>query len=203
MQGGERLVSVKDLITEIRISLLATLSLATILCGMYPLSIWIVAQGLFPARANGSFVARGGTVLGSGLIGQEFADAKYFHSRPSAAGRGYDACSSGGSNLGPTSRKLIDAVGRRVLEYRKENSLSSDILVPADAVTASASGLDPHISLRNALLQAPRVARARRLSERTVREQIEAHTQGRDLGIFGEPRVNVFMLNLALDGASK
>ncbi|MCX5801744.1 MAG: K(+)-transporting ATPase subunit C [Candidatus Eisenbacteria bacterium] len=193
----------KNLITEIRISLVATLCLATILCGVYPLSIWIVAQGLFPARANGSFVARGGTILGSSLIGQEFTDGKYFHPRPSAAGRGYDACSSGGSNLGPTSGKLIDAVGRRVVEYRRENSLSSDILVPADAVTSSASGLDPHISLRNALLQAPRVARARRLSERTIREQIEAHIQGRDLGILGEPRVNVLMLNLALDGASK
>jgi K+-transporting ATPase ATPase C chain len=191
----------KDLIAELLISLKATLSLAAILCGLYPMVVWVMAQGLFPTEANGSLVMRKGTMVGSKLIAQEFTDPKYFHPRPSAAGQGYDASSSGGSNLGPTSKKLVDTVRQRVEDYRSENNLAPDAMVPADAVTASASGLDPHISVQNALLQAPRVARARGLGEDIVLTQINLHTEGRDLGILGEPRVNVLMLNLAMDGA--
>jgi K+-transporting ATPase ATPase C chain len=163
--------------------------------------VWVMAQGLFPTEANGSLVMRKGTMVGSKLIAQGFTDPKYFHPRPSAADQGYDATSSGGSNLGPTSKKLVDTVRQRVDDYRSENNLAPDAMVPADAVTASASGLDPHISVQNALLQAPRVARARGLGEDIVLTQINLHTEGRDLGILGEPRVNVLMLNLAMDGA--
>jgi K+-transporting ATPase ATPase C chain len=191
----------KGLITEIRISLIATLSLAFLLCGIYPLLVWTLAQGLFPAEANGSLAMRKGVVVGSALIAQGFSGPKYFHPRPSAAGQGYDATSSGGSNLGPLSQKLVDAVTQRVAAFRAENGLAPDALVPADAVTASGSGLDPHISLKNAMLQAPRVARARNLSEDVVRRKIAAHTEGRTLWVLGEPRVNVLMLNLDLDGA--
>jgi K+-transporting ATPase ATPase C chain len=193
-------MNMKSVITELRISLMATISLSVILCAIYPMLVWVLAQGLLPAKANGSLIVRGGEVVGSSLISQAFTDPKYFHPRPSAAGRAYDAASSGGSNLGPTSRKLVDAVRQRVADYRLENGLTSDTLVPADAVTASASGLDPHISVRNAMLQAARVAKARGLSEMAVRTQIEAHTDGRQLGVLGEPRVNVLMLNLALEG---
>jgi potassium-transporting ATPase KdpC subunit len=189
----------KTLIGELRISLLATLSLAVILCGLYPLVVWILSQGFFPAKSNGSMIVQNGKVVGSSLISQGFTDPKHFHPRPSAAGKGYDAANSGGSNLGPTSEKLVEAIRQRVMDYRAENHLGPDALVPADAVTASASGLDPHISLRNALVQAPRVAGARGLGEQSVIRQIEAHTEGRDLGILGEPRVNVLLLNLALD----
>lgn len=190
----------KTVIAQLRISLMATLSLAVILCGMYPLTVWALAQGLLPAKANGSLVIGNGKVLGSNLISQGFTAPKYFHPRPSAAGQGYDATRSGGSNLGPTSRKLVDAVRQRVEAYRSENHLSPDAPVPADAVMASASGLDPHISLINALSQAARVARVRGLGEDIILTQIKLHTEGRDLGILGEPRVNVLMLNLSLDG---
>ena len=190
----------KDLIAQLRISLTATLLLAVLLCGIYPLAVWLVAQGVFPANANGSLVVRNGKIFGSSLISQGFTAPKYFHPRPSAAGQGYDATSSGGSNLGPTSKKLVETVRQRVDEYRSENNLRPDALVPIDAVTASASGLDPHISLKNALLQAARVARARGLSEDIVLKEIKRYTEGRDLGMLGEPRVNVLMLNLALDG---
>jgi K+-transporting ATPase ATPase C chain len=190
----------KDLFAQLRISLTATLFLAVLLCGIYPLAVWLLAQGLFPANANGSLVMRNGKILGSSLISQGFTAPKYFHPRPAAAGQGYDATSSGGSNLGPTSKKLVETVRQRVDEYRSENNLRPDALVPIDAVTASASGLDPHISLKNALLQAARVARARGLSEDIVLKEIKRYTEGRDLGMLGEPRVNVLMLNLALDG---
>lgn len=193
----------KNWLTELRISLAAVLSLAVIVCGLYPAAVWVLAQGFFPAKANGSLIVRGGTTSGSSLIGQDFSGPKYFHPRPSAAGRGYDAVRSGGSNLGPTSKKLVDAVRQRAADYRVENSLGLDILVPADAVTASASGLDPHISPKNARFQVSRVAKARGMSEAAVRKLVEANTEGRDLGIFGEPRVNVLMLNLALDGMSR
>ena len=190
----------KSIITELRISLLATLSLAVILCGIYPLIMWVLSQELFPDKANGSLMMKSGKTVGSSLIAQGFTDPKYFHPRPSAAGQGYDAASSGGSNLGPTSKKLIDTVKQRLHDYRIENGLlAPDAVVPADAVTASGSGLDPHISVKNALLQAPRVARARGLGEKTVFKQIDLHTEGRDLGILGNPRVNVLILNLALD----
>jgi potassium-transporting ATPase KdpC subunit len=190
----------KEIMTELRISVIATLSLAVLLCGVYPMLVWALAQGLFPAMANGSLVTTKGTVVGSALIGQGFAGPQYFHSRPSAAGQGYDAISSGGSNLGPLSQKLVDAVRERVAAYRGENGLAPDTLVPADAVTASGSGLDPHISPQNTMLQAPRVAKARGVSEDWVRKKIEAHTEGRTFGILGEPRVNVLLLNLDLDG---
>jgi K+-transporting ATPase ATPase C chain len=190
----------KDLIRELRTSLIATLSLAIILCGIYPLIIWVFAQGLFPARANGSLLVRDGKVIGSSLIGQGFTDQKYFHPRPSAAGGGYDGAGSGGSNLGPTSKKLVDQVRQRVIEYRTENNLAPDATVPADAVTTSASGLDPHISVKNALLQARRVAKARGMSVEVILRKIEDHTEGRTLGMLGDPRVNVLMLNLDLDG---
>jgi K+-transporting ATPase ATPase C chain len=190
-------------LSELRHSVAAVLSLAVISCGIYPAAVWILAQGLFPAKANGSLVMRSGAILGSRLIGQGFAESKYFHPRPSAAGQGYDASSSGGRNLGPTSKKLVDAVRQRIADYRAENNLGPDTIVPADAVTASASGLDPHISLKNALLQTPRVARVRGWDEMAVRKLVETYTEGRDLGIFGEPRVNVLMLNLALDGTLK
>jgi K+-transporting ATPase ATPase C chain len=190
----------KDYISQLRISLMATLSLAILLCGIYPLLVWIVGQGLFPRNANGSLIVRKGTVMGSSLLSQGFTDPRYFHPRPSAAGQGYDAAGSGGSNLGPTSKKLVDGVRQRVANYRIENGLGPDAMVPADAVTASASGLDPHISVKNALLQARRVAKARNLTVELVMEKVRAHTEGRTFGILGEPRVNVLMLNLALDG---
>jgi K+-transporting ATPase ATPase C chain len=190
----------KDLMRELRISLIATLLLAVILCGIYPLIIWVFAQGLFPDKANGSLIVKNGKTMGSRLIGQRFTDPKYFHLRPSAAGQGYDAASSGGSNLGPISKKLVDQTGKRVIHYRTENDLPPDAPVPADAVTASASGLDPHITVKNALLQAERVAKARGMSAEAVIRKIATHTEGRTFGILGEPRVNALMLNLDLDG---
>jgi K+-transporting ATPase ATPase C chain len=138
--------------------------------------------------------------VGSSFLSQVFTDPKYFHPRPPAAGQGYDATLSGGSNLGPLSKNLLEAVKQRVQDYRTENNLSPDAPVPSDAVTASGSGLDPHISVANALLQAGRVAKARNLTVELVMEKINTHTEGRTLGILGEPRVNVLMLNLDLDG---
>lgn len=192
--------NIKGLVLELRIAIGATMLLAVLACGIYPLLVWGVAQGLFPQKANGSFIVRDGQVVGSSLIAQRFSGPAYFHPRPSAAGTGYDAAASGGSNLGPTSRQLIDTVRRRIAEYRKENGLKASVPVPADAVTSSASGLDPDISLQNALLQAPRVARARGMSLAAVHSKIEAYTEGRELGFLGEPRVNVLELNLDLDG---
>jgi len=193
------LSGLKSLVAELRVSVIATLSLAVLLCGVYPLMVWTLAQGFFPQKSNGSLIARGGKVLGSSLIAQGFYGPAYFHPRPSSAGAGYDAAASGGSNLGPTSQKLIDAVRRRVDRYRIENGLTESDPVPADAVTASASGLDPHISLKNALIQARRVAQARGMSEEAVHRKIAAHTDGRDLGFLGEPRVNVVEMNLNFD----
>jgi potassium-transporting ATPase KdpC subunit len=190
----------ENLVSELRTSAMATLSLAVIVCGIYPLMVWGVSQALFSRQANGSLIVKEGKVLGSELLAQNFTDAKYFHPRPSSAGEiGYDGGSSGGSNLGPTSRKLIDSVTERIATYRAENDLLPTIPIPADAVTASASGLDPHISVKNAMLQAARVARARGISEKIVKQRIRSHTQGRDLGILGEERVNVLKLNLSLD----
>ncbi|MGE5256186.1 MAG: K(+)-transporting ATPase subunit C [Hyphomicrobiales bacterium] len=187
-------------ISELRVAVVATLALAIVVCGAYPLAVWAIAQGLFPYEAGGSLIQRDGRIAGSELIAQNFSSPKYFYPRPSAAGEaGYDATNSSGSNLGPLSRKLIDAVKERVEAYRAENSLSPDARVPADAVTASGSGLDPHISLQNALLQASRVAQARGMNDAEVKKIIRAHTEGRDLGILGEPRINVLKLNLALD----
>jgi K+-transporting ATPase ATPase C chain len=190
----------KSWLAELRRSFLAVAVLAIILCGLYPLAAWLLAQGLFPGQANGSLIVRDGVVAGSSLIGQQFSSPKYFHPRPSAAGQGYDGGRSGGTNLGPLSKDLVETVRRRITEYRSENGLAAATPVPADAVTASGSGLDPHISPENARIQAPRVARARGLAEAAVRAQIEACTEGRTLGILGDPRVNVLRLNLALDG---
>ena len=190
----------KSLLSELRVAVVATLSLAVVLCGVYPLVVWMLSQGLFPHEANGSLIQRGGTIVGSELIAQNFSSPRYFHPRPSAAGEaGYDAGNSSGSNLGPLSKKLADAVKERVEAYRAENGLAQDARVPADAVAASGSGLDPHIDLKNALLQAPRVAQARRIGREAMEKIIKANTEGRDVGIFGEPRVNVLKLNLALD----
>ena len=190
----------KDLILEIVRALIATLSLAAILCGIYPLAVSVVGRQLFSHEADGSLVTRGGRVAGSKLIGQEFVGQEYFHPRPSAAGKGFDAAASGGSNLGPTSARLVEEVKKRLADYREENGVPRLTPIPADAVTASASGLDPHITVKNALLQAPRVAKARGLREITVLREIEAHTEGRDFGMLGEPRVNVLALNMSLDG---
>jgi K+-transporting ATPase ATPase C chain len=193
----------KDWLDELATSVKAVALLAVLLCGLYPATVWVLAQGLYADKANGSFVVRNGRIVGSSLIGQPFKGPAYFHPRPSYAGRGYDAMSSGGSNLGPISRDLVETVGDRVAEYLKENALPLGTPVPADAVTASASGLDPHVSLENALLQAPRVAKARGLVEAEVRRLIKRATEGRTMGILGTPRVNVFLLNLALDGVSR
>lgn len=193
----------KAFFRELVTSLCATLVFALLLCGAFPLVIFGAGQLFFPRQANGSLIESGDRrILGSGLLGQNFSGATYFHPRPSAAGaNGYDAASSGGSNLGPTSQKLINAVKEQVEAYRAENGLAADTLIPADAVTASGSGLDPHISPKNADLQAPRVARERGLDLAMVRAAIAKATDGRSLAVFGEPGVNVLKLNLALDEA--
>ncbi|HEY3490104.1 MAG TPA: K(+)-transporting ATPase subunit C [Candidatus Deferrimicrobiaceae bacterium] len=189
----------KSLVAEIRASLLSTLLIALLCCGVYPLAVSGIGRGLFPNQAAGSLLRNGGNVVGSSLIGQSFSGPGYFHPRPSAAGAGYDASESGGTNLGPLSKKLIADVRRRVADYRRENGLDNAIPVPADAVTSSASGLDPHIGVDNARFQAARVAAARGLTREAVQAKIDANTEGRQLGLFGQPRVNVLLLNLSLD----
>jgi K+-transporting ATPase ATPase C chain len=191
----------KEFFSHLRGAIFATLILAVVCCGIYPLIVFGIAQAAFPEKANGSLIVQNGTVRGSTLIGQSFSSAKYFHPRPSAAGNGYDPTSSGGSNLGPTSQKLNDLIETNLIVYRAENGLSKTDSVPADAVTASGSGLDPHISLRNAELQTPRVAKARGLSEDKVRALIRQNTDAPSLGFLGDPGVNVLKLNLALDAA--
>jgi potassium-transporting ATPase KdpC subunit len=190
---------IKNILNEFRISIIATVSMAVLLCGLYPLAVWLIAQGIFPEKANGSLISMKDQVVGSSLLAQRFDGPEYFHPRPSAAGAGYDAAGSGGSNLGPTSMKLINQVKDRVAAYRNENNLAAGASIPADAVTTSASGLDPHITIENALLQAGRVARARNLPEEAVRNMIALHTEARDLGFLGQPRVNVLMLNMDFD----
>jgi K+-transporting ATPase ATPase C chain len=191
----------KDIFIEIKNSVVATIIFAIILCGIYPLIVYGAGQLFFPNKANGSLIeGKDRRLVGSELLGQMFSGEKYFHPRPSAAGTGYDAANSSGTNLGPTSQKLKDAVKAAVEQYRKEDNLAPDMLIPADAVTSSGSGLDPHISVRNAQLQTERVAKARSLDENSVRALIEKFTDGRQLGILGEPGVNVLKLNLALDG---
>jgi K+-transporting ATPase ATPase C chain len=178
----------KQMLPGLRMTLLLTVVTGV----LYPALITGLCQALFPRQANGSLIERNGKVIGSALLGQGFSAPRYFHPRPSAAGNdGYDASSSGGSNLGPTSQKLMDRV--------KAAKATWSGSVPADLLTMSASGLDPHISPASARLQASRVAQARGLGEPAVLELVRQFTEGRDLGFLGEPRVNVLMLNLALD----
>lgn len=183
---------------------------------IFPAVIWGISQAIFPHQANGSLITdSNGKAIGSELIGQSFSDPKYFHPRPSAAGAGYDAANSSGTNLGPTSDKLINGIkddpetkdsdetylGINDLArlYRKDNGLKEDIRLPADSVTRSASGLDPNISVANARLQAKRVASSRGMSEADVTKLIDAQHEPRFVGLYGEARVNVLTLNLALD----
>ncbi len=191
----------KTILSHLRGAVLGTLVLAAVTCGLYPLVVWGIAQAAFPHQANGSLIVdTNGTVRGSALLAQGFRSDRYFHPRPSAAGaNGYDATSSGGSNLGPTSQKLRDQLQERITAYRAHNGLKETDPVPADAVTASGSGLDPHVSLRNAELQVARVAKARGLAEEKIRELVVRFTDTLGLGILGEAGVRVLELNLALD----
>ncbi len=190
----------RNFISDFRAALIS-MALFTAICGvLYPLLVTGIAQGVFSDQANGSIVYRDGQAVGSSLVGQNFSGAEYFHPRPSAAGAdGYDAAASSGSNLGPSSQALVDRVTESLAMVRQENGLASDAPVPVDAVTASASGLDPHISPAYADLQVARVARERGMSEDDVRSLVEEHTEGSTLVVMGEPRVNVLTLNLALD----
>ncbi|HEY1786631.1 MAG TPA: K(+)-transporting ATPase subunit C [Verrucomicrobiae bacterium] len=195
----------KTIISEFGRSIVATIFFAVIVCGAYPLVVFGLGRVMFPHQAYGSLmVDKSGAVRGSELLCQNFTSDKYFHPRPSAAGNnGYDPTSSGGSNLGPTSGALYTNIMQNVAAYRSDNGLPTNVPVPADAVTESGSGLDPHISLANAELQLPRVAKARGLSTDAVRKLVSENTSGRDLGLLGEPRVNVMTLNFALDGLGK
>ncbi len=185
----------KNLTTAILMTIVMTILLGLI----YPLVITGLAQVFFRDKANGQIIVRDGEAIGSRLIAQPFTEAKYFHPRPSAAGNGYDAANSNGSQLGPTNQKLIDRVKGDVATLQQENPGQP---IPVDLVTMSASGLDPDISPANAEFQIPRVARARGLSEAALGELVKKHTARRELGLLGEPRVNVLELNLALDDMS-
>jgi potassium-transporting ATPase KdpC subunit len=185
----------KNLIT----AALMTVATTVLLGVLYPLLVTVIAQVVFPEKANGQLIRRDGKTIGSRIIGQAFAGPGYFHTRPSAAGNGYDAANSAGSNLAPTNRKLIDRVRQDVAALRSESPTQ---LVPIDLVTTSASGLDPDITPAAAEFQAPRVAAARGLREEEIRALIAKHTESRQLGFLGEPRVNVLELNLALDAVS-
>ena len=185
-----------NLTRNLLIAVLMTVVTTLLLGVVYPLVITGIAQVAFPDQANGQLIERNGAVVGSRIIGQGFSAPGYFRSRPSAAGMGYDAANSAGSQLGPTNKKLIDAVTANVEAARKENPNAP---VPIDLVTTSASGFDPHLSPAAADFQVPRVARQRGMSEPDLRRLVEAHTEGRTFGFLGEPRVNVLELNLALD----
>ncbi|HMS42541.1 MAG TPA: potassium-transporting ATPase subunit KdpC [Pyrinomonadaceae bacterium] len=179
-----------DLITSALLILVFTVSLGII----YPFAVWGVSQVVFPHQVNGSLIEKDGKIIGSELVGQNFSGEKYFHSRLSA--NNYDAANSGGTNLGPTSQKLIDRVKTDAEKLQTENSTKP---IPADLVTTSASGLDPHISPAAAEFQIPRIARERNMSETDLRAIVAKHTEDRTFGIFGEPRVNILMLNLELN----
>lgn len=188
---------VQSLKTSVIILALFTLFLGVI----YPYFMWGVGHLFFRDHANGTLLYHpDGKVLGSALIAQNFTGKSYFHPRPSVAGvQGFDAVHSSASNLGPTSQKLIDLLNQRAINFRNENNISQDALIPSDAVTTSASGLDPHISVENAKLQSSRVAKARKISQDALDQLIENHTEGQTLGLFGEKRINVLKLNIALD----
>ncbi len=207
------------MLQQVKVAVLMVVVLGVLTGLVFPLVITGLAQVAFPHQATGSLVQRDGHIVGSELIGQQFSSRRYFHPRPSAAGNGYDATSSGGTNLGPTSDKLINGIHKKLpdgkddpgnfdgikdlaVAYRQENRLSAGTPLPADAVTRSASGLDPHISPANASLQVARVAKERGLSEEAVRRLVAAHTEAPQLRVLGEPRVNVLKLNLALDGVT-
>ena len=184
---------------QLRPAILSTLAFTIFSGFLFPFLITGIAQVVFPHRSQGSLIVKDGQVVGSELIGQNFSKPEYFHPRPSAAGNGYDASNSGGSNLGPTSQKLIEQIRARVESYRKDNDMPPSARVPADAATTSASGLDPHISVANAEIQSARVARARGMEVAAVQRLVRQNTAGRQFGILGEPGVNVLKLNLALD----
>ena len=188
----------RTLANELKRAAVAVALLSILLGGIYPLAIWGIGQLFFPEKANGSLFKRGQEISGSFLIGQQFSSAAYFHSRPSAVAYACFGAKSGGSNLGPLSRALIDQATVRIIAFRKENGLPASFPIPVDTITSSASGLDPHISPANAYAQAARVARARGLSKNRVLQIIRSVIEERQLGIFGEKRVNVLLLNLAL-----
>jgi len=189
----------RALLRQLRPAIVVTL-MFTLICGVaYPLLSTAIGQVAFGDKADGSLIRRNGVVVGSALIGQTFADPKYFQSRPSAAGQGYDGSASSGSNLGPTNPDLINAVKQRATDYRAANGLATDAPVPVDAVTASGSGLDPDISVANAEIQSARVAKVRGLTVDAVLGLVKQYTDDRNLGVLGEPGVNVLRLNLALD----
>lgn len=194
------------MLAQLRTAVLVTVAMILLTGIAYPLVMTGIAQVIFPDKADGSLIERDGEVIGSELIGQSFVNpdtgytiSGYFRGRPSAAGAGYDAGASSGSNLGPTNQVLIDRVTADVAIVREENGLAADVEIPVDLVTTSGSGLDPHISPASAELQVARVARERGLTEDQVRDLVEDNTEGRTLGIFGEERVHVLKLNLALD----
>ena len=192
----------KKTLNLLKTSALTTLIFAVLLCLVYPLLVFAVGQIFFHHKADGSLAMQKApeTIIGSTLIGQNFQKEIYFHPRPSSAGKtGYDASNSSASNLGPTSEKLITTLKTRASSYRSINSIPQETPLPADAVTSSGSGLDPHISVDNALLQIPRVAKARNLSEATLHNILKKYTERPTFGFLGEPRVNVLLLNLALD----
>jgi K+-transporting ATPase ATPase C chain len=184
---------------HLRPAILSVISLTLLTGCIFPLALFALGRLLYSDQATGSLVTRDGVVVGSRLIGQDFSRPEYFHSRPSAAGNGYDGTSSGGTNFGPSNQKLLDDVRKLAESYRSSNGLPPEATVPIDAVTRSGSGLDPHISPSNAALQAPRVAHARSLSEDVIRHLLADHTQGRQWGFMGNPRVSVLDLNLDLD----
>jgi K+-transporting ATPase ATPase C chain len=185
---------------ELKPAILITIVLTVLTGILYPLAVTGAAQALFHKQANGSLIERNGQAIGSELIGQNFTRPEYFHPRPSVAGNGYDAANSGGSNLGPTNPALADRLTKDAAQFRKDNPDFTGA-IPADAITTSASGLDPDITPANALAQSARVAQARGASVDAIHSLVEANTQSRDLGVLGEPRVNVLKLNLALDQA--